>query len=127
MLARSGGVGELVRTLCFFVAVAACSHSRDIAVGETHTVAAATTQRNSADWPCFVAESDYKLWLGSSGDEQKTIEENSSIWLSDGDTVKVLQVRKPDTLRLAILTAPTSEYVGKTCWANGYEGQLFSK
>jgi hypothetical protein len=111
------------------MSVAACTHSRDFDVGETHTVAAATTQRYSADWPCFVAKSDYDIWLENNGDgeEQKTIEENSSIWLSDGDTVKVLQVQKPDTLRLAILTAPTSEYVGKACWTPGYHGRLFSK
>jgi hypothetical protein len=115
--------------MSFFVTIAACSHARGIAVGETHTVAAATTQRYSADWPCFVAESNYRIWLedDSDADEQKTIEENDSIWLSDGDTVKVLQLEKPDTLRLAILSAPTAEYVGKTCWTRGYQGQLFSK
>jgi hypothetical protein len=115
--------------LGFLAALSACSHSRGVAVGETHTVAAATTQRSSADWPCFVNESDYKIWLASSGDsqEQTTIEENSSIWLSNGDEIKVLQVRKPDALRVAILTAPTSEYVGKTCWTSTYNGSLFSK
>ncbi|MFY9720222.1 MAG: hypothetical protein WAK16_11330 [Candidatus Cybelea sp.] len=117
----------LVMTL--LTAVSACSHSDDIAVGETHTIAAATTQRASADWPCFVDESEYKIWRESNGDsqEQNTIEENNAIWLSNGDTVKVLEVRKPDALRLAILTAPTSGYVGKKCWAPGYEGSLFSK
>ncbi len=71
----------------------------------------------------------YKIWLKDNGDsqEQNTLEENSAIWLSDGDMVKVLQIRKPDALRLVILTAPTSDYVGKTCWTPGYNGSLFSK
>jgi hypothetical protein len=118
-----------VLALTFLAVVSACARPHDVAVGETHTIAAATTQRSSADWPCFVDEYDYKIWLGSNGDsqEQNTIEENLSIWLSDGDTVKVLQVREPDTLRLAILSAPTAGYVGKTCWTRGYKGHLFSK
>jgi hypothetical protein len=110
-------------------AVSACTHSYNIAVGETHTIASATTQRSSADWPCFVDESYYKIWLESAGDSQErnTIEENSALWLSNGDTVKVLEIRKPDAFRLAILTAPTSDYVGKKCWAPAYKGCLFSK
>jgi hypothetical protein len=110
-------------------AVSACTHSYNIAVGETHTIASATTQRSSADWPCFVDESYYKIWLESAGDSQErnTIEENSALWLSNGDTVKVLEIRKPDAFRLAILTAPTSDYVGKKCLAPAYKGYLFSK
>ncbi|HTA54841.1 MAG TPA: hypothetical protein VK755_08890 [Candidatus Acidoferrales bacterium] len=115
--------------LALLAAASACSHSSEIAVGETHTVASATTQRSSADWPCFVDESMYEVWLEDDGDsqEQNTIEENSSIWLSDGDMVKVLQIRKPDALRVVILTAPTSDYVGKKCWVSGYNGSLFSR
>jgi hypothetical protein len=117
-----------MRALVLLTAVSACSHSSEMAVGETHTIASATTQRSSADWPCFVDESMYKIWLEDNGDsqEQNTIEENSSIWLSNGDTVKVLQIRKPDALRLVILTAPTSDYLGKKCWTYRSEG-LFSK
>jgi hypothetical protein len=120
-------VASRILPLALLAAVSACSHSSEIAVGETHTIASATTQRSSADWPCFVDESMYKIWLEDNGDsqEQNTIEENSSIWLSDGDTVKVLQIRKPDALRLVILTAPTSDYVGKKCWTYRYDG-LFS-
>jgi len=115
--------------LALLTAVSACSHLSEIAVGETHTIGSATTQRSSADWPCFVDESMYKVWLEDNGDgqEQNAVEENSSIWLSDGDTVKVLQIRKPDALRVVILTAPTSDYVGKKCWVSGYDGSLFSK
>lgn len=71
----------------------------------------------------------YKTWLEDNGDsqEQNTVEENSAIWLSDGDTVKVLKATKPDALQLVILTAPTSDYVGKKCWVSGYNGSLFSK
>ena len=116
-------------TLALLTAVSACSRPPEIAVGETHTIASATTQRSSADWPCFVDESMYEVWLEDNGDsqEQNTVEENSALWLSDGDTVKVLQVREPDAVQLVILTAPTSDYVGKKCWVSGYKGSLFSK
>ena len=116
--------------LALTIAAIACSQPHDVAVGETHTVASATrSQRSSADWPCFADASTFKLWLGlgDNRQEQNTIEENDALWLSDGDVVKVLQIHKPDVLRIAIVSAPTESYVGKTCFTPSYSGALFSK